>query len=380
MLPASPAADPRVANQPAETGARESDQPNGDPWHSPSLESGQAEVAQLPDRAAVRPQDPKTLPPQRDGQWATIIKDRDAVWTSRPTRSPLSSQVYQLDTGTATIELAVGGQLTVTGPARFEMDRDAVHIEQGRVAFVLPDLSAETFFIRAGGNRIQPQGIARFAVRIEPAGSADLTVQRGELQVEPWFGQRSPTPITLTAGGADHLTISNDRGSQPGVARLVGSQGQFEGWVGYQGLVINSQHPELLDELLNRAESRFEESPELLTTEWQALVQALDVNPETPPFAPPAHRFQLPGIGKENSGELPDDFQRMQEMLQKMLERAGQPGWSFPSEISPGQFHFHFEAGGQGGQLPNLPFPGQMPQDALGVFKDLLQELQQQKQ
>ena len=308
-------------------------------------------LAQLPEKAATT--------------FAEVTQDQDAVWVKQPADWPrLGTQFIELESGTVTVELDRGGEFTIQGPARFSINDRDVNIELGQAAFIMPDFGLEEFFVNARNNQIQPEGVARFQLNVDEQVS-DLELERGAVEVNPWFGRMVTNPMQLEAGKLDRLTIDGHDGNRPAVARLTGEpQTQFEGWVNFQDRVFKSKDADLVDDVIRRARRRFTEAPQNLGVEWKNLTDlASDQMTERFNGMPPGNlNFPNP----PSPEEMMKQAQKMMEQMQKRAQgRGGNPfqggfQWSFEGN------NFEFQSTGD---LKS------MNQRLLGPFADLADQI-----
>lgn len=309
------------------------------------------------------------LPRKPTNTFAKVTEEKDAVWGEQPMGWPrLGSQFIDLESGTVTVELDRGGEFTVQGPARFSVNEQGVDIESGRAAFVMPDLGLEEYVVNARNNQIQPAGIARFQLNVNDQAS-DLELERGAIEVNPWFGRMVTNPMQLEAGKLDRLTIEGHDGKRPAVARLTGGpQTQFEGWVNFQDRVFKSKDAKLVEDVFQRARKRFDESPQNLGVEWKNLTDfASDQLSERLIGMPPGN-LNLPNA--PNPREMMKQVQEMMEQMQRRARGgAGNPfqggfRWSFDGS------DFQFQTEGQtDSDLKSIN------QQLLGPFADLADQI-----
>ncbi len=294
--------------------------------------------------------------------FAKIIEAQTATWAKRPKDWPrVSDQPLELQSGTVTFELDQGGEFTVTGPAQFSIGEQGVDFQTGQAAFVIPDLGDETFVVNARNNQIQPAGVTRFQLNVDDNNS-DLKVDRGALEVNPWFGRMVTKPMELNANKRNRLTIEGHDGGQPAVARLSGEQDQFEGWINFQDRVLKSTDAELVDDVFRRAKKRYSESPQRLGQEWKNLT---DLSTD--------QLMQRPGrMGNPQMQNSPQSEQMMKQM-REMIEQMQQQAQEAARNGRQGGFNFNFD--GQDFQFQKQGDFKSMEKQLLGPFADLAERL-----
>lgn len=363
--PAEPKIETGLPAKDALADNQTSDQkPNGNPRQSDNDFDPQAN----PDERNPNLKPPSTLveiPKKAATTFAQVTKHKDDVWVEKPQGWPrLGPQFIELESGTVTVELDRGGEFTIQGPARFSVNDQGVDIESGQAAFVMPDFGLEEFFVNARNNQIQPDGVARFQLNVNDQVS-DLELERGAVEVNPWFGRMVTNPMQLEAGKLDRLTIDGHDGNRPAVARLTGGpQTQFEGWVNFQDRVFKSKDADLVDDVFRRARTRFNESPQNLGVEWKNLTDlASDQMPERFNGMPPGNmNFPIPPD--------PDEMmKRAQEMMDQMQRRARGAGGN------PFQGGFQWSFDGRDFQFQSTGDLKSMNQRLLGPFADLADQL-----
>lgn len=325
-----------------------------------------ADGQQIPESGAERiAGDLKQPPrPERDTTFAKVIDAEDAVWSVEPVTFPrLGSQSLELVSGEAQIEWDEGGAMRVTGPAVLTIGRKFVDVINGTVQLDLPDHGSEAVTIQARDSRIEPDGIARFELRVPEQGLSGVDIDRGAIRVTPWQGRfvgGDPQGMILSPDGFNQLEIGEHSDARPAVARLSGPNDAFEGWVNVNGQVITSPRRKVLDDLYQRAEERFVEAPAALQQEWQTLSRL--VADQSPSIAPPGGQF------------LPPEFQEMRKRMEQMMEEMGHPGFRFPDvNGNGGGFQFSFDGNDFQFQSSNLS-PEQQKQ-LLGSFAEFVDEL-----
>ena len=298
--------------------------------------------------------------------FAKIIDSQAATWSKRPKEWPrIGDQQLELQSGTATFELDQGGEFTVTGPAKFSVGEQGVDFQSGQVAFVMPDLGDEKFVVNARNNQIQPTGVTRFNLNVDDRIS-DLKVERGAIEVNPWFGRMVTKPMELNANKQNHLTIEGHDGAQPAVARLMGEKDRYEGWINFQDRVLKSTDSELVDDLFRRAKKRYSESPQQLGQEWKNLTDlATDQLPRGP------NRLGNPPL--QNPPQMEQMRKQMQEMMEQMQQRARE------AARNGGQGGFNFSFDGKDFQFQSEGDFESMEEQLLGPFADLAERLKRGK-
>ena len=294
--------------------------------------------------------------------FAKIIDSQAATWSKRPKAWPrIGDQQIELQSGTATFELDQGGEFTVTGPAKFSVGEQGVDFQTGQVAFVVPDLGDEKFVVNARNNQIQPTGVARFRLNVDDKIS-DLKVDRGAIEVNPWFGRMVTNPMELNAKKRNRLTIEGHDGGRPAVARLSGEQDQFEGWINFQDRVLKSTDAELVDDVFRRAKKRYGEAPQQLGQEWKNLTDLA-----TDQFTQRPGRMGNPQV--QNSPQAQQMMKQMREMMEQMQKQAQESA----RNGRQGGFNFNFD--GRDFQFQTQGDFKSVEKSLLGPFADLADRL-----
>ncbi len=302
------------------------------------------------------------LQPGMPGQpvFASVQERGRCLWRAAvPESGRVGVGELTLITGRADIEFDNGQLFRMVAPATVRLDGpDQLTLIEGKLQGNSFEAETDEFVIRTVNARVQPQTDSRFSMEIEPIGD-QLTVDRGAIDVVPWYGNATDDSILLSPSGLDNAMIQDidDQHGGPIQAYFRNNRGAYEGWVNVEGQVLKSQNMEFVNEIYLHARDRYMDSPQDLRREWNNLLSLVRSG---------QNMGGQPNIGQQLTGT---EFDQFMDRFSGVLNQA----------IDPAQARFFqgtFEFNGRQMQFNSPQEFAAAREEILGSFAEVFDHFQ----
>ncbi|HAY79835.1 MAG TPA: hypothetical protein DCY79_08520 [Planctomycetaceae bacterium] len=185
---------------------------------------------QLVESPESMPSDPVVSPSELLLPVATLVRESDAVWRKRP-ESWLAGQPVELVSGAIELEMKAGAEVTVQGPARFQLDSPhQVKLTSGHLHAVVPR-KAIGFTVQTPASQVVDLG-TEFDVTVDDQGATGVQVQRGEVELTSKTAEGQGRQWNLKQGDLKWLAAD---GEVFDWVLTIRSKGQGSGYVEVNG-------------------------------------------------------------------------------------------------------------------------------------------------
>ncbi len=294
---------------------------------TPNSEIGNHLFDNIVIRRPPRPVD-AVRPRSNEGAVAKLVATSDAIWESSPMDRSIAAGRWNLRSGTAILEFEDGTKIELHGPVSIQLRSPTeIFVENGKVlAEIAP--GNDEFLVRSNAVDVVKPASAHFQLGIDDAGSAELYVYRGHVEMlnrhigdgKAWRLNSDQLNQAVVSGQPAAETVS------PNICMVRGND-DFRGTIELDGKSVATRSPEIFGNLVDQINQAKSSSPDF-REKWHDFVERMQTGKFRGSFENGGNRHTFDSLDQM--------FEAFQERNKKMRDKDRDSATGFQ-----GNFNFN---------------------------------------